>query len=157
VSASRVHDAITALVAALGGTASVTALVTVYDGPVITGDTPETAVFVGYDADPGGPMAAVANWTQAWAALGAQRKDEQFDVLCAIVSWSGDVDVPTRRAAAVAALQVVGDTLRAAVNIGLGLPQPTIAAFTVGGLFQEQGPNGLQVRIPFTVTVKTRV
>lgn len=157
MAASRIHDAITAIVAALNAASPVTALATVYDGPYITGDAPPSAVFVGYDGDPDGDMAATAEWTQKWAGLGALRKDEQFAVLCCLVSWSGDETVPARRAAALAVLNAVEDTLRAAANIGLGLPQPTIAEFASGQLLQEQGPRGLQARIPFAVTVKTRI
>jgi hypothetical protein len=60
-------------------------------------------------------------------------------------------------AAALAVLAAVEDAARAAANIGLGLPQPTVAAFTTGQLFQEQGPKGLQARIPFTLHVRTRI
>lgn len=154
---SRVHDAITALVAALEAEPSVTALATVIDGPVLSGDAPETAVFVGYSGDPGDGMAATANWTQTWAGLGAGRRDEQFDVLCAVVSWSGETDVAARRQTALAAFDAVATTLRATLNIGLGLPQPTIAEMAVADLLQEQTAAGLQARIPFVVRVKTRV
>lgn len=154
---SRVHDAITALVAALEADAGVTALATVIDGPLLTGDTPATAVFVGYSGDPSDGMAATANWTQTWAGLGAGRRDEQFDVLCAVVSWSGDTDVAARRQAVLAAFDAVATALRAALNIGLGLPQPTIAELAVADLYQEQTSAGLQARIPFAVRVKTRV
>lgn len=157
MAASRVDAAILAIVAALNAASAVTALATIYDGPFITGDTPPTAVHVGYDGDPAGDMAATFGWVQTWAGLGAGRKDEQFTILCCLISWSGDEAVPVRRAAALAALNAVEDALRTAANIGLGLPQPTQAAFTSGQLFQEQSPRGLQARIPFTVSVKTRI
>lgn len=155
--ASRVDAAILAIVAALRAVPAVTALATVYDGPFVTGDIPVTAVHVGYDGDRDGDMAATVGWAQSWAGLGALRKDEEFGVLCCVTSSSGEVDVPGRRAAVVAAMSAVEDTLRAAANIGLGLPQPTQAAFESGELYQGQGPNGLQARIPFTVLVKTRI
>ena len=154
---TRVHDAITALVAALQADAGVTALATVVDGPVLTGDAPETAVFVGYSGDPADGMAATANWTQTWAALGAGRRDERFAVLCAVVSWSGDTDVAGRRQTALAAFDAVAVALRTVLNIGLGLPQPTIAEMAVADLYQEQTASGLQARIPFSVNVRTRV
>lgn len=157
MAASRVHAAITAIVAALNAASAVAALATVYDGPYLTGDVPPVAVHVGYDGDPAGDMAATSNWQQTWAGLGALRKDEAFDVLCCLIASGGDTDVSTRRAAAVAALNAVEDALRTAVNIGLGLPQPTQAAFAAGELFQEQGPNGLQARIPFAISVRTRI
>jgi len=153
VSTSRVPDAIDAVVSAL----TAAGVTPVYDGPVITGDQPDVAVYVGYDGDPTGDMAATAGWSQSWAALGAQRKDEQFDVLCCVVAYSGETGVKARRDAVFATLADVEDALRTQVNIGLGLPQPTQAAFETGQLFQEQGPAGLQCRVPFVVSVKTRI
>lgn len=154
--ATRVNDAILAVVAALraGSTAD---LADVVDGPVLAGDDPETAVFVGYDGDPEGDMHATENWSQSWAGLGAQRKDEAFDVVCSVVSWSGDDAVSTRRAVALAALAAVEDDLRGVLNIGLGLPQPTTAALVTGQLIQEPTSRGMQVRIPFAVSVQTRI
>lgn len=154
---TRVHDAITAVVAALNADATVTGSAAVVDGPFITGDDPETAVYVGYDGDEDGDYNATENWTQEWAGLGAQRKNETFDITCCVISWSGEVTVAARRQTALAVLAAVESALRSAVNIGLGLPQPTVATWSSGQLFQEQGANGLQARIPFTVSVRTRV
>jgi hypothetical protein len=154
--ASRVHDAILAVVAALqAGTTA--ALATVVDGPVLSGDDPPAAVFVGYDGDPAGDMHSTEDWAQQWAGLGAQRKDESFTVVCAVVSWSGDDDAATRRAAALAVLAAVEDDLRDPLNRGLGLPQPTVAMLASGQLFQEPTNSGLQARIPFAITVQTRI
>jgi hypothetical protein len=154
---SRVDAAILSVVSLLRADAGVTALATVYDGPAVVGDTPTTAVFVGYDGDPDGTMAATANWSRTPAGLGGLRRDEQFDVLCCVVSWSGDVDVPSRRAAVMAAFIAVDSALWNALRIGLDLPQPTTAHITQGQLYQEQGPSGLQARIPFGINVKTRI
>lgn len=156
---TRVDDAIRTVVAVLteafaDGTA------VVVDGPEIRADEPDTVVHVGWDGDHDGDYQATENWTQTWAGgLGRQPppKDETFDILGAVISGDGDVDVPTRRATALSVLGVVETTLRAAVNTGLGLPQPTVAQFSSGQLFQEQGPNGLQARIPFVISVKTRI
>ena len=155
--ASRVHTAINAIVAALNAAPAVTSAATVYDGPFITGDSPPVAVHVGYDGDPGGDMRATEGWTQEWAGLGALRKDERFDVLCCVVAWTGDDDVAGMRAAAVGMASAVEDTLRSVLNIGLGLPQPTIAEYSQADLFQEQGPGGMQARIPFTISIRTRI
>ena len=154
---SRVHEAITAVVVALNADPAVTGQATVVDGPFITGDDPETAVYVGYDGDEDGDYNATENWSQEWAGLGAQRKNESFDITCCVISWSGEVAVAARRQAALAVLGAVESTLRAAVNIGLGLPSPTVASWSSGQLFQEQGSNGLQARIPFRVHIETRV
>lgn len=153
---TRVDAAILATVAALEAGTTAT-LATVVDGPFLTGDDPETAVYVGYDGDPEGDFNATENWAQDWAGLGAQRKNETFDIVGCVISWSGDVSVPERRATALAVLAAVESDLRAAANIGLGLPAPTVAAWASGQLFQEQGPKGLQARIPFSISVQTRI
>lgn len=154
MSSSRVPAAIDALVAALEAALDPA---TVFDGPELTGDTPAVAVCVGYDGDPGGDMSAVENWSQDWAGLGAQRKAEEFDVVGCVIASSGDTSVKTRRDAVFATFATVETALRQAANVGLGLPQYTEAQFVSGGFFQEQGPSGLQARIPFFVHVKTRI
>jgi hypothetical protein len=156
VTDTRVPDAIDALVAALE---TVLGSAMVFDGPEITGDAPPVVVCVGYDGDPDGDMQAVANWEQTFQGMqaGTQRRAEAFDVLGCVVAFSGDVDVKTRRDAVFATFGQVAAVLRAQINVGLGLPQPTRVEFASGSLFQEQTTGGMQARIPFTVHVETRV
>lgn len=161
---TRVGDAISAIVTALQVDSTVASLATVVDGPRIMGDEPETVIWVGYDGDNEGDYNATENWVQDWAALGAQRRSESFNVVCAAWSWSGDMDVANRRARALAALDAAQMALRGALNIGLGLPQPTIASWVQGQLIQEPVISavdgtvlGLRARIPFSINVVTRV
>lgn len=161
---TRVGDAIAAIVAALKADSAVTALAAIVDGPIVSGDDPETRIYVGYDGDNEGDYNATEDWSQDWAGLGAQRKTETFDVVCAVWSWSGDMDVATRRARALAALDAAQTALRAALNIGLGLPQPTVAQWSQGQLLQEPvidpvagTVDGLRCRIPFSISVSTRI
>lgn len=153
---TRVADAILAIVAALeSGTTA--ALATVVDGPSAEATPmPGSYVFVGWDGDREGDYNATEDWEQDWAALGAQRKNESFDVVCAVVSGSGDPRVAARRQTALAVLAAVETDLRSALNIGLGLPQPTFARLSSAQLIQEW-EDGLRVRIPFSINVQTRI
>jgi hypothetical protein len=156
VPGTRLDDAIDAIVAALNA-GTTAALATVVDGPSEQATPmPGSYVFVGWDGDAGGDFAATENWEQDWAALGAQRKNESFDVVCAIVSGAGDPAVAARRQTALAILAAIESDLRAALNIGLGLPQPTIARLSSAQLIQEW-VDGLRARIPFSINVQTRI
>jgi hypothetical protein len=147
---SAVPAAITALVAALE---SVLDPGIVYDGPELVGDLPPVAVCVGYDGDPEGDMRAVENWVQTWAGLGAQVKDESFDILGCVVAFSGDTAIGAKRAQVFAAFGTVETTLRTATLATLGLTAPAMAQFVAGEFYQEQTANGLQCRIPWVVSV----
>ena len=150
MSSSQVPTAVSNLVAALE--AAVGAAI-VFDGPEIVGDVPPVAVIVGYDGNPEGDMRAVENWTQDWIGLGAQRKDEAFDIVCCVVAFSGDTTVADKRAAVFATFATVESTLRTATLAALGLAAPALAEFSAGEFYQEQTGSGLQCRIPFTVSV----
>jgi hypothetical protein len=150
VPTSRVPAALDALVAALE---AVLDPGIVYDGPELTGDTPPVAVCVGYDGDPEGDMRAVENWAQTFVGLGAQRREESFDILGCVVAFSGDTTVKDKRDAVFATFGTAETALRAAANQALGLGAPAQAEFTSGEFYQEQTTQGLQSRIPWTISV----
>jgi len=147
---SQVPAVLTALVAALEGALGANV---VFDGPEIVGDVPPVAVCVGYDGDPEGDMRAVENWVQDWIGLGAQRKEESFDILCCVIAFSGDITIADKRASVFTTFGVVESTLRNSALSALGLAAPAIAEFSSGEFYQEQTSAGLQCRIPFTVSV----
>lgn len=147
---SQVPAAITSLVSALEAALGATI---VFDGPEIVGDVPAVAVIVGYDGDAEGDMRAVENWTQGYVGLGAQRKEEAFDILGCVVAFTGDTTIADKRASVFATFATVESTLRTATLAALGLAAPAIAEFSAGEFYQEQTPGGLQCRIPFTVSV----
>lgn len=147
---SAVPATITALVAAIE---AVIDPATVFDGPELTGELPPVAVCVGYDGDPTGDMRAVENWSQDYVGLGAQRKDEAFDILGCVVAFSGETTIADKRTQVFATFGQVETVLRASLLSALGLTAPAIAQFTGGEYYQEQTPSGLQCRIPFTVSV----
>jgi hypothetical protein len=132
---------------------------TVWDGPIITGDYSD-AVYVGFDGDYTGEEKA-ASTIQAWAGIGNRARKEELDIVCSICTMTGDAaSWKTPRDTAIAILATVGQVLRSDPSIGLG--PPTISADFVaelwpGEFFQETGPAGYQIRIVFTIHIKTRV
>lgn len=148
--APAVIDALVALFEAAAGLAGVE----VVDGPEVTGDSLQEAVFVGYDGDPDGDGEA-ATFEQAWAGLGALAKDETFTVTCAVVVWRGSTKVRPIRLRVYELLGEVENALRA--DPSLGLPPPSVVAMAAGSLVQSQRQTGLECRIPFQVAVKTRI
>jgi hypothetical protein len=145
---TRFFDAVDAIVAALKA-----AGLLVWDGPVVTGDFSDS-VFVGYDGDPEGNYEA-ATLTQDWAGLGAKRRDETLDIHCAVVALSGDGDAKSARDRAKTILTTVETTVRA--DPSLGQPPQFTAGLKPVAAFQEPTTDGLQIRITFTISIKTRV
>jgi hypothetical protein len=142
---SHIPAAIDAIVASLK-----TAGLTVWDGPVVTGDF-SPAVFVGYDGNPEGEFRSVAG-TQDWAGLGAKRRSEVFSIACAAVALTGEADTKTGRDAVYALLDTVGTVLRADPSLGLNSP-PFVAELKPLDLFTEPTENGLQCRWVFTIDI----
>lgn len=125
----------------------------VWDGPVITGDYSD-CIFVGYDGDPEGDMQAVDGDSE-WAGLGAKARDEDFDVICAVVALVGDQGIKTVRDNAYAQLKKAADAVRA--DPSLGQAPPFVASVKGGSLFYDNLESGLQARLVFRVHVETRI
>lgn len=127
----------------------------VFDGPEPTGEAPPVAVCWGYDGNPGGPHVAVQNWSQTDIGIpvGAQRRQESFEVVAAVFAETGDEDIPPRRAAAFAALATIEAAIRSAQLTAWGLTAPAQVEFRSGTLFQEPRGDGLRIRLPFIVAV----
>lgn len=145
---SRIPATINALVALWSATGA-----TVYDGPPLTADYSD-AVFVGYDGDPDGDYEMGADDSD-WAGLGAQRRNETFDIICSIVTLVGDDDIQLARENAYALYKLVSDALRA--DISLGQAAPFVASLKGGPIFTAPGPDGWQCRKVFRVHVETRI
>lgn len=153
---TRMPAAIDAIVSRLK-----TAGLTVWDGPILTGDY-SNAVYVGFDGDYNDGEERASTTFQEWHGLGAKARRETIDVACAIVALTGNADTTWKpcRDTAVAMLETVGQTLRADPSLGLGPPTVSgdfVAELEPGDFFQEAGPGGMQARIVFTVHIKTRV
>lgn len=145
---TRVDDAILALVA-LWTTAGLDAV----DGPFVSGDISDR-LFVGYDGDPEGEF-QVADLDSDWAGLGAKARDEEFDVVCAVVTRPGFTRASEARTAAIAVFQTAAAALRA--DPSLGMPPPTTAAAIAQSLYTPPASTGVQGRLVFNVHVRTRV
>ena len=157
MSNTLVPDAITNLIAVFGAAVGTDI---VFDGPQVTGAVPAVAVLVGYDGDDEGDYEAVSGWEQTWQGMqsGQQVRAERFDIVCCVIAFAGDTDVATRRASASSTFAALNAALRDPANRTLGLPFPaSTAEFSSGSMRQPQTGRGLEVRIPFSVHVETRV
>lgn len=153
--ASRVPEVIDALVAVLTPALSVP----VWDGPIVTGDYGD-AVYIGYDADPEGGEEQAADAQQAWAGIGAQARDEDSQITCAIVVLTGNAITSWKgpRDTAYGLLNDVNDAIRSTpAKASLGLSPPSTAELWPGAYYQEDGPGGYQARLLFQINHKTRV
>ncbi|WP_433382800.1 hypothetical protein [Streptosporangium sp. CA-115845] len=128
--------------------------VLVHDGPNLTADPGRDVVCVGWDGDDTGDGQAV-DWTQTWTGLGIGAKAEAIDVTCVLIAWDGDDDLAAARTRAYTHFAALEAALRA--DVGAGFAPPTVVAITGGRLHQEQTKNGVEVRVPFTVSVQTRI
>lgn len=138
-------DALVALWTAAG--------VAAVDGWIVSGDT-GTRLFVGYDGDPEGEF-QVADLESEWAGIGTTKRDEAFDVVCAVVTRSGFRTPKEARDEALAVFHTASNALRA--NPSLGLSPPFTAAPVPGALYTPPGSTGVQGRLVFTVHIETRV
>lgn len=149
---SRVPAVLTQLTTvATTALASTTCLV--FRGPFVTGD-PSDALFIGYDGDPAGEMRA-ALVSSEWAGLGAKARNEEFRIPCAITSLRGDPDVKTATDGVYTYYGLFEAALRATPSLNQA---PRLTASLSGSeLFTMPHPNGLQVRLTFTVLVSARI
>lgn len=150
---SRVPDLIDALVAALQASSALNG-VKVVDGPIVTDSAAREWVFIGYDGDEEGDF-TTATTQQEWAGIGAKKKNEDIVLTSSILVQRGSVDVRSCRIRTYELFAAVEGVLRA--DPSLGFPTPTVCAVTEHTFHQEQTPDGLQGRLPFTVTCTTRI
>jgi hypothetical protein len=149
--ASTVDAAISALVALLEAASSLDG-VSVHDGPPMTAQTPDW-IAVGYQPDSSDAVLIDYEFSQ----LGAGKQREKYDVLCSLLTTSGDTAMSTRRSRAIALRDAVAQVL--ADNRELGVPSSGIwlAEMTSAALLQEQGPKGALAGFKFSITVQARI
>jgi hypothetical protein len=151
VSSSRVPASVDALVAALKAAVSFP----VYDGPELSSEYTD-AVFIGFDGDPLGERKAVTT-TADWAGIGAKRRSEIIDILCAAVAVSGDGIPKDARDRVYVVLGSVETVLRADPSLAQ-TPPPFVASITTHELLWDWLETaGLQARLTFTVHIETRI
>lgn len=160
---SAIPDAIDNLITALKARAGLTG-VQIREGWESSELEPE-AIAIGGDTEDNDD--ASVDGEQTPAQLGAQRREEKFDIHCEVSVWSGDTDaasVKTIRRRAFTLLGEVEQQLRGPAG------DPTLAgavryAQVAGAHGLRQGPAytdtgevlGLLVRIPFTVRAAVRI
>lgn len=153
---STVPAAIDALVSILGAAAGLSG-VQVIDGPPTVDMADDDYLYVGWQPDADD---ASAEFTQDFAHIGARQRDEHFDVLCYLDTWTGDRDVAARRTRAFVLLAAVEDELRAtaadpdAPNLGGAV---LWAHLTQGQLRQRHTRDGIQVGLPFRISCRSRI
>jgi hypothetical protein len=150
---SRVPELIDALLAALRASAGLTG-VQVVDGPLVTDSAASEWVFVGYDGDPEGEF-STASTSQQWAGLGAKAKNEDILLSCAVLVRRGSTDVRACRIRTFEIFAAVEAVVRA--DPALGLLPPTVCAISETSFHTEQTANGVQGRMPFTLSCSTRI
>ena len=131
--------------------------VTIFDGPPTTGLDAPLKLYVGL-TDPGSEAAqAAADFTQDWAAIGKQARNETTTVHCCAEAWSGtDPLQPVRLA--VTGITAAVETLMQADSSQFGgnvlYPAPGFAA---GSLVQNNTDRGAIARVPFDLIFKSRI
>lgn len=121
----------------------------VFDGPPTSADYPD---WLGIAYDPTGGEVVTVDTT--WAALGAQRFEETYDVVCTIGSESGDLAPTARRLRAYELLDQFATALAEDYSLG-GVVR--VAHVSGHGLVTEVDDNGLSESLRFTVNVQARI
>lgn len=147
MASSRVPDLIDNYLAALAAASGLEG-VGIVDGPEVSDASADELVVVGFDADPEGDFEA-ASTTQAWAGIGAKRKNEDIQVTCAILVRSGSTRVKPLRDRVFAIFGIAEAVVRA--DPSLGLPPPTVCAITDTSFRTPQTSRGIEGRLLFTL------
>lgn len=112
-------------------------------------------VYIGYGGQP--TDLTMVDFTRTWRGLGAGRQTEALSVRCSVVCWSGD-DHDTAAAERLAGTLDLFGLVELAIraNVHLGLPdRPIVALLDRGQVVPDAG--GQRVRLPFTVTITSRI
>lgn len=131
--------------------------VTVFDGPATTGQDPFLALWVGLP-DPDNPAAeTAADFTQEWAALGRQGRNETITIHCCAQAWSGADDVKTVRLAVTGITSAVEVLMQSdSTQFGGNVLYPA-PGFSSGSLSQNNTDRGAIARIPFDLVFRSRI
>lgn len=126
------------------------ASVTVHDGEPISAETPDW-IAIGYD-----PSSETAvEFDRDWGALGQQRIEEDYSILCSLRSGSGDEGITARRTAAFALLDIVSAAVAADPTLGGAVR--VAAVYGQGSLSQAETGSGAAAGIRFRVACQVRI
>ena len=155
---SVVPDLIDALVTtaeALTGDGNPLEGVLVLDGFGVTED-PGDFLMIGVDDPDSDDPAFSADVKQDWANATYTAVDEEGDIACAVLSWSGDTDQKTVRDRVYAITAAVENMLRA--NPSLDLPTLLWTKFGVSSqLTQNQDEQGALALLVFRIHFRARI
>lgn len=139
--------------------AAISALLTLAQAAITNADVfagpPNTANYqdwVGIAYDPTG--GEIVRTDTAWAALGAQRYEESYEITCTIGAESGDLDPVGQRARAYELLDSLGAALTADYALGGAVRTAHISGHS---LISEVDDNGWSEVLRFTVSVQARI
>lgn len=146
---STIPTAMAGLLASLRSTSALSG-VEVHDGPPMTSD-PGEWVAVGYD--PLDPTTSVEA-SQVPASLGNRAREESYEVLCSLASWSGDEDMANRRVRALELFAAVESAVRSDITLGGAVRTAQIASYA---LTQEQTGSGSSAGVRFRIACSARL
>lgn len=129
--------------------------VSVRDGFTVTGDSGDF-LMVGADDPDSDTAADSASSQQAWAHANHMARDDNGEINCVALSWSGDSDQKAVRDAAYAIVAGIENVLRA--NPTLDVPGVLWTGFgSTQTLRQDQYQEGVDARVSFTVAFRGRI
>lgn len=131
--------------------------VAVYDGPVTTGLDAPLKLYVGLtDPDNAGAQPA-ADFTQEWAAIGRQGRNETTTVHCCAEAWSGTDPLQAVRLSVTGITAAVEALLQAdSTQFGGNVLFPA-PGFAAGSLVQNNTQQGAVARVPFDLIFRSRI
>lgn len=118
--------------------------VRVVDGPWLDRPSEEDVIAIGWIPDEG----EAVEFTDALAGLGSSQ--ESYDVTCLASSWSGDTDIPARRARVDTLIEAVRAGLKADQTLGGTVTRARLATLSLN---QWQLPKGCEVAVAFVVHI----
>lgn len=147
--ATSIPGAIANLVTALKA-APTLAAVTIYDGPPVKATGRKDYICVGYTPD-----TDTIAFQRSWAAIGARRQEEDYEIPCSALVWSGGTNMTVRRNLAFDLLDAVAAVLAADPTLGGVLRLAAING--PGSLGQTQTSAGAAADLRFVVECQTRI
>lgn len=129
--------------------------VLVLDGLEVVDLSSPRILWVGVE-DPDDPSTQGVTATQAWAGLGAMRKDETFQLSCCARAWSGDADTSAVRRTAFELFGAVEDIVRGSANLG-GTVLLTLPGITNQRVRSASTKSGAITDVMFEIHAKARI
>lgn len=130
--------------------------VEVYDGLGVTTDPGNVYLMIGVDDPDQGNEAFSANSQQEWANANYTARDEEGDIVCAVVAWNGDGDQKLARDDAYSVVGDVENMLRSTPSQGVA----NVLWTSFGSrsrLAQDQTEVGARAIVIFRIYFRARI